>query len=47
MERMVTERADWQERGFIGQRRIDMLTPRAVAQRYLDLVAGLQPAGRC
>jgi glycosyltransferase involved in cell wall biosynthesis len=47
MERMVTERADWQERGFIGQRRIDMLTPRAVAQRYLDLVVGLQPAGRC
>jgi glycosyltransferase involved in cell wall biosynthesis len=41
MERMVTARADWQERGFIGQRRIDMLTPRAVAQRYLDLVADL------
>jgi glycosyltransferase involved in cell wall biosynthesis len=41
MLRMVDEREAWQERGFIGQARIDALTPKAVAQRYVDLVSSL------
>ena len=39
MEAMVQDPAGWGERGFIGQARIDQLTPRVVAQRYLDLMA--------
>ena len=39
MEAMVQDPAGWGERGFIGQTRIDQLTPRMVAQRYLDLMA--------
>jgi glycosyltransferase involved in cell wall biosynthesis len=44
MERVIGDRAGWEERGFVGQARIDRLTPRAVAGRYLELAAGLSPA---